>query len=80
MSSKFPSSKSIQAISFEISLKQRKLLVMSIYRPPDQKFHYFLSSITVVLDHHLHHYEDFIISRDFNEIEHNPKMWSFLSQ
>ena len=30
-----------QAISLEINLKQRKLLVVSIYRPPDQNLDYF---------------------------------------
>ena len=39
----------IQAISFEINLKQRKLLVVSIYRPPDQSLDYFLSFITGLL-------------------------------
>ena len=33
----------IQAIPIEINLKQRKLLVVSIYRPPDQIFHYKLN-------------------------------------
>ena len=43
----------IQAISFEISLKQRKLFAVTIYRPPDQNLNYFLPSIKVVLDHYL---------------------------
>ena len=43
----------IQAISFEISLKQRKLFAVTIYRPPDQNLNYFLPSVTVVLDHYL---------------------------
>ena len=34
----------LQAIPFEINLKQRKLLVVSIYQPPDQNLDYFLSS------------------------------------
>ena len=41
----------IQAIPIEVHLKQRKLLVVSIYRPADQKLAYFLSSITNLLDH-----------------------------
>ena len=39
----------IEAIPFEIKLKQRKLLVVSIYQPPDQNLDYFLSSITGLL-------------------------------
>ena len=80
MPSKFPSPEDIQAVPFEISSKQRKLLVVSIYRSPDQKLDYSLFSITVALDHYLQHYKDFIILDDFNESAHNPKMQSFLSQ
>ena len=43
----------IQAIPSEVHLKQGKLLVVSIYRPPDQKLSYFLSSIADLLDHYL---------------------------
>ena len=50
-----------QAIPFEINLKQRKLLFVSIYRPPDQNLDYFLSSITGLHDHYLKSYEDFVI-------------------
>ena len=44
----------IQAIPFEINLKQCKLLVVSIYWPPDQNLDYFLSSITGLLITILH--------------------------
>ena len=70
----------IQAIPIEIHLKQRKLLVISIYRPPDQKMVYFLSSITDLLDHYLKSYEDFIVIGDFNESETNPALDSFLDE
>ena len=53
---------------------------MQCLRPPNQNLHYFFSSIMVVLDHYLQHYEDFIILGDFNENEHNPKMQYFLNQ
>ena len=43
----------IQAIPLEINLKQRKLLVVSINRTPEQNLEYFLSSITVLRDHYL---------------------------
>ena len=70
----------IQAIVIEINLKQRKLLVVSIYRPPDQNLDYFLSSITSLLDHYLTIYEDFVIMGDFNVNESNPVMETFLNQ
>ena len=70
----------IQAIPIEVHLKQRKLLVISIYRPPDQKIAYFLSSITDLLDHYLKTYRDFIVIGDFNESETNPALDSFLDE
>ena len=32
----------IQVIPIEVNLKQRKLLIVLIYRPPDQKLEYFI--------------------------------------
>ena len=70
----------IQAISIGINLKQRKLLVASIYRPPDQNLDYFLLSITGLLDHYLNSYEGFVIMGDFNATESNPTIETFLNQ
>ena len=70
----------MQAIPIEVHLKQRKLLVFSIYRPPDLKLAYFLSSITDLLDHYLKTYEDFIVIGDFNESETNPALDSYLDE
>ena len=73
-------SNDIQAIPIEVHLKQRKLLVTSIYRPPDQKIAYFLSSTTDLLDNYLKTYEDIIVIGDFNESETNPALDSFLDE
>ena len=70
----------IQAIPIEVHLKQRKLQVVSIYRPPDQTLAYFLSSITDLLDHYLTICEDFIVIGDFNESETSPALDSFLDE
>ena len=70
----------IQVIPIEVNLKQRKLLVISIYRPPDQKLAYFLSSITDLLDHYLKAYEDLIVIGDFNESETSPALDSLLDE
>ena len=70
----------MQVLPIEVNLKQRKLLVVSIYRPPDQKLAYFLSSITDLLDHYLKAYEDFIVIGDFNESETSPALDSFLDE
>ena len=70
----------IQAIPIEVHLKQGKLLVVSIYRPPDQKLANFLSSITDLLDHYLRIYEDFIVIGDFSESETSSALDSFLDE
>ena len=70
----------IQVIATEVNLKQRKLLVVSTYRPPEQKLAYFLSSKTNLRDHYLKTYEDFIVSGDFNESETSPSLESFLDE
>ena len=62
----------------EINLKQGKLLVVSIYRLPDQKLTYFFSSITDVPDHYLKTYEDFIVIGDFNKSESSAALESLL--
>jgi len=71
--------KDIQVIPIEINLKQRKLLVLAIYRPPSQNLVYFLSSITHLLDHYLKYYEDYVILGDFNVPEDDSKMKCFLN-
>ena len=69
----------IQVIPIEVNLKQRKLLVVSIYRPPDQKLVYFLS--TDLLDHYLKIYViDFIVIGDFNESATSPALDLFLDE
>ena len=70
-----------QVIPIEVNLKQRKLLVVSIYRPPDQKLAYFLSSITDLLDHYFETYEDLTYAiGEFNESETSPALASFLDE
>ena len=67
----------IQAIPSEINLKQRKLLVVSIYRPPYQNLDYFMSPITGLLDHYLKSYKDLVIMGDFNANKSNQKWRRF---
>ena len=64
----------IQFISIKGNLKQRKLLVVSIYRPPDQKLAYLLLFITDLLDHYLKTYEHFIVIGEFSESETIPAL------
>ena len=54
----------IQAIPTNVNLKQRKPLIVSIYRPPHQKLDYFLASLIDLRDHY------------FNYLSANPTKWS----
>ena len=69
-----------QGIRFEINLKQRKLLVASIYRTLDQNLDYFWSSIIGLLDHCFKSHGDCIIVSDFKVNESNPAKENFLNQ
>ena len=70
----------IQVTLIEVNLKHRKLLVISIYRPLDQKLENFLSCITDLHDHYLKTYENFIVKSGFDERETSPAIESFLNE
>ena len=59
---------------FVINTKGKKI------KNKKKKKDYFLSSVTVFLDHYLKSYEDFVIMGDFNANESNPAMETFLNQ
>ena len=50
----------------EINLKNKKWLVVAIYRPPSQTKQYFFDEISKILDHYCRQYENFILIGDFN--------------
>ena len=77
ISLKFPSSKWHASHSHWSTCK---LLVVSIYRPLDQKLAYFLSCITDLLDHCLKIYEDFVVIGDFNESETSSEVDLFSNE
>ena len=53
----------IQAVPTNVNLKQRKLLMVSINRPPHQKLDYFLASLIDSRDH------------SFNYLSASPTKW-----
>ena len=50
----------------EINLKNKKWLLVAIYRPPSQTKQYFFDEISKMLDHYCRQYENFILIGDFN--------------
>ena len=69
---------SIQAIPFEINLRQEKWLVTSIYRPPSQDSGFFRYSLTEIIDHFATKYDNHLIMGDFNMEPNNRMFKSFL--
>ena len=58
----------IQAIAIEISIRKRKWVLVSVYRPPTQNLEYFLDQISNLVDFYEGKYSNFLIMGDFNEL------------
>ena len=71
--------KSIQAIPFELNLRKEKWLVISIYRPPSQDSEFFLTSLTVILNHFTKAHNNYLITGDFNLEPHDKRLGYFLN-
>ena len=69
---------SIQAIPFEINLRQEKWLVISIYCSPSQDSGFFIHSLTEIIDHFATKYDNHLIMGDFNMEPNNRMFKSFL--
>ena len=70
--------KSIQAVLFEINLRNKKWLVISIYRPPSQNNEFFLNSLTNITYHFTKLFDIYIIIDDFNPEPSNTTLKHFL--
>ena len=55
------------------------MAILSIYKPPSQNSHYFLNSISDMLDYYLNHYEYKVIFEDFDMNPVKPEMNTFLN-
>ena len=69
---------SIQAIPFEINLRQEKWLVISIYYSSSQDSEFFIYSLTEIIDHLATKYDNHLIMGDFNMKPNNRMLKSFL--
>lgn len=70
----------IQAIPKEVNLKQRKLLILSIYTPLNQNLDLFLNSMGNMLDLFFKVYGDLITLGDSNKQNSNSKLSSIINQ
>ena len=64
--SKFTIPNDIQILPFELNLRKRKWLVLSLYKPPSQNNEYFIDNLELVLEYYLACYDDYILIGDFN--------------
>ena len=71
---------SIQAIPFEINLRQEKWLVISIYCWPSQDSGFFIHSLTEIIDHFATKYDNHLIMGDFNMEPNNRMFKEFFKQ
>ena len=69
---------SIQAIPFEINLRQEKWLMISIYHPPSQDGGFFIDSLTEIIDHFAAKYDNHLTVGHFNMEPNNSMFKSFL--
>ena len=69
---------SMQAIPFEINLRQEQWLVISIYCPPSKDSGFFIHSLTEIIDHFATKYDNHLIMGDFNMEPNNHMFKSFL--
>ena len=69
---------SIQAIPFEINLRQEKWLTILIYRPPSQDSGFFIHTLTEIIDHFATKYDNHLIMGDFNMEPNNRMFKDFL--
>ena len=65
--------KDFQVIPFEITLKNQKWLIISVYNPDRNDGNLFLENLTMLLDFYLRSYDSYVIIGDMNlEPDRNP--------
>ena len=69
---------SLQAMTFEINLRQEKWLMISICCPPSQGSGFFIHFLTKIVDHFATNYDNHFIMGDFKMGPNNPMFRSFL--
>ena len=74
----FKFSDGIECISFEINLRKKKWVLLSVYRPPTQSQDYLLENLGRALDHYSENYENFMFIGDFNMTETEEQLKNFL--
>ena len=69
-----------QITVFEINLGKEKWLLVGIYEPPSLKSHYFLDTLSDLLDYYSNHYDNEVILGDFNLKPADSLMMAILNE
>ena len=70
----------IQVIILEINIKNRRLLILCIYRPPKQNLNYFVNIISDLIDKFSKTYTDVMVIGDFNDEPSSNTMKTFMDE
>ena len=69
----------MECICFEISLKGKKWVIFSIYRPPLQSLDRFLDNLDKAVDHYSEKYENLLLLGDFNTVDTDQQICTFMN-
>ena len=69
----------MECICFEISLKGKKWVIFSIYRPPLQSLDRFLDNLDRAVDHYSEKYENLLLLGDFNTVDTDQQICTFMN-
>ena len=69
----------MECICFEINLRGKKWALFSIYRPPSQSQDYFFGNLGRALDHYSEKYDNFLLLGDFNTLETDQQIRTFMN-
>ena len=70
----------IQVIILEINIKNRRLLILCIYRPLKQNLNYFVNIISDLIDKFSKTYTDVMVIGDFNDEPSSNTMKTFMDE
>ena len=69
--------KDIEAIIFELTLRNKKWLIMGAYNPAYETISYFLDHVSISLDKTMANYDNILILSDLNSITSEGPMKNF---
>ena len=69
----------IECICFEINLRGNKWALFSVYRPLSQSQDHFFENLGKAVDHYSERYDKFLLLGDFNTVETDQQIRTFMN-